>query len=339
MRTSLLLHFFSLAVFASALRPKGGIDETGLGKRLERLERGEYEDMLPLIECHGERRSPCVFPAAPSLSLFPCSHTPCCEPCPFLSAACEECARTCTGALTSIYLPISTISVVLPISCSAQALGTLMHKSELWTIPGMTALAALVRDNSTSFVAAVPCVEASAAAFHEALSASTATTPPRIAVVLGGSPPRRGPGRPWLTMTPRAALALASVQQLLQLPMAALEARGNLSLALEIDVDVDETWFVSGRPSAQVKVIHLVGQGRIIVNSLVAAQLNARAASGKKLSLSQNLSLLPVQSLPPPLPRSLPPNETCGMCALHTMALTVIFFFTSPPQHLQAVPY
>jgi len=214
-----------------------------------------------------------------------------------------------------------------------------MHKSELWTIPGMTALAALVRDNSTSFVAAVPCVEASAAAFHEALSALTATTPPRIAVVLGGSPPRRGPGRPWLTMTPRAALALASVQQLLQLPMAALEARGNLSLALEIDVDVDETWFVSGRPSAQVKVIHLVGQGRIIVNSLVAAQLNARAASGKKLSLSQNLALLPVQSSPPPLPRSLPPNETCGMCALHTMALTVIFFFTSPPQHLQAVPY
>eukprot|EP00277_Geminigera_cryophila_P021644 CAMPEP_0179466410 /NCGR_PEP_ID=MMETSP0799-20121207/47726_1 /TAXON_ID=46947 /ORGANISM="Geminigera cryophila, Strain CCMP2564" /LENGTH=245 /DNA_ID=CAMNT_0021271165 /DNA_START=41 /DNA_END=775 /DNA_ORIENTATION=- len=238
MRTSLLLHFFCLAVFASALRPKGGIDETGLGKRLERLERGEYEDMLPLIECHGER------------------------------------------------------------SCSAQALGTLTHKSELWTIPGMTALAALVRDNSTSFVAAVPCVEASAAAFHEALSASTATTPPRIAVVLGGRPPRRGPGRPWLTMTPRAALALASVQQLLQLPMAALEARGNLSLALEIDVDVDETWFVSGRPSAQVKVIHLVGQGRIIVNSLVAAQLNARAASGSALLTATYTSLASALSAP-----------------------------------------
>ena len=180
-------------------------------------------------------------------------------------------------------------------ACSADALGIITHKSDLWTIPGMDDVVSLIRGNST-FAAAVSCGdEPSAAAFQRSLEALPAA--PRIAVVSGGSPPRRKQGSPWLTLSPRAAEALGRVMSLLKAPIAALESHGNLSLALEIDVD--DAWFV---PGSSVIGIHLVGQGRIIINPRVAAQLNANAASAPGISPSLNhLFLSPPISAPPTL--------------------------------------
>jgi len=160
-------------------------------------------------------------------------------------------------------------------ACTAQALAKVTSKSDLWAMPGVDLVAGLIHGNAT-FAGPVACAEPSPAAFQDALEALPGP-PPRIALVPGGPPPRRAEGKPWITLSPRAADALGGVWELLAAPMAALEARGNLTLALE--VDVDDAWFLAGRRSAAVSAIHVVDEGRIIVNPRHVSKLRVIAAA------------------------------------------------------------
>jgi len=160
-------------------------------------------------------------------------------------------------------------------ACTAQALAKVKSKSDLWAMKGVGLVAGLIQGNAT-FAGPVACAEPSPAAFQDAMEALPFPAP-RIALVPGGPPPRRAAGKPWIKLSPRAADALGGVWELLAAPMAALEARGNLTLALE--VDVDDAWFLAGHRSAAVIAIHVVGEGRIIVNPRHASKLRAIAAA------------------------------------------------------------
>jgi hypothetical protein len=161
--------------------------------------------------------------------------------------------------------------------CLAEALKGISPKSDLWTIPRARSLVSLLQ-GSTVFAADVVCADESAGSFQQALDDMPSSATPLLAVVAAGSPPRRVSGSPWISLSPRAEESLGSLAYLLRAPIQALEARGNLTLALE--VDVDDAFFLSGRRSEQVQAIHFVGQGRIVVNPRFAAQLKSKAAAG-----------------------------------------------------------
>lgn len=121
-------------------------------------------------------------------------------------------------------------------ACSAAALDNVTHKSDLWTLPGMKEFVPIIRGNTTfaaSIACAAPC---SAESFQAALAGLPTAVVPRIAIIQGPTPPRRAPGAPWLTFSPRADAALSGIKELLKAPLAALQTRGNLSLALHVDV-------------------------------------------------------------------------------------------------------
>ena len=168
-------------------------------------------------------------------------------------------------------------------ACSAKVLDSITTlKSKLLTFPGISSVVSLIR-GKTNFAASVSCTEGcSAATFQDAIEGLQTEGVPLIAVVPGGSPPRRTSGAPWITLTPRAAEALGSVEELLQSSLSALEGRGNLSLALNIDVD--SAWFSSNRTSL-LNVVHLVGEGRIILNPLLANKFRIDAVQGARNNL------------------------------------------------------
>ena len=242
-----IILFLCAVATATALAPRDGSDGT-LAERLERLERG----LWPVVQ------------VPPRTNV------------PFRIARLNQLVRGGHGQTAHWFKDLMPlVDCEGEQACSARALGHVTHKSDLWSMPGMPAIVELVRSNAT-FAAEVPCAEPSAAAFQDAVDALSAV--PTIAFVPGGQPPRRERGAPLIALSPRASETLGGLEKLLQAPMAALDARAPFTLNLE--VDVDDSWFVPGRRSADVNAIHLVGQGRIILNPRFAAKLGAHAAAG-----------------------------------------------------------
>ena len=159
------------------------------------------------------------------------------------------------------------------LACSTLALQAVTLKSDLWSVPGMHAIAALVRGNATFAAAVDPSAASSPAAFRSAVEALPEA--PTIAVIPGAAPPRREVATPWITLTPRAA-ELQGLRTRLSEALVALEARGTLALALE--VDVDDAWFTGGEAS-QVAAIYDVGKGRIVIQPRIAERLHAAATA------------------------------------------------------------
>ena len=252
-RAALLAAALASALALPPRRP--GADQDGVAERLERLESG----LLPV-------------PAPPASRDAPA------QTLPARAARVQELVRSGHGQVGRWFRDlVPLVECAGEPACTAGALAQVTRKSDLWTLPGMEGLVELVRGNATWFAGRVACAAPTVAAFQEALEALPGPAP-RIALVPGGRAPLRAAGRPWITISPRAAEALGRVGELLTAPMAALEAKGNLTLALE--VDVDDAWFLAGRPSEDVSAVHLVGEGRIIVNPRHAAKLRAIAAAG-----------------------------------------------------------
>lgn len=254
-RVALLTAHAAAAVLA--LPQRTGASDEGIAERLERLERGLPGAPVPA--------TPSLF--APAQTLF--AQT-------LPSRRVLERFRSGHGQAEHRFRDlIPLVECAGELACTAQALAKVTSNSDLWAMPGVDLVAGLIHGNAT-FAGLVACAEPSPAVFQVALEALPGPAP-QIALVPGGPPPRRAAGKPWITLSPRAADALGGVWELLAAPMAALEARGNLTLALE--VDVDDAWFLAGRRSSAVSAIHVVGEGRIIVNPRHASMLRAIAAA------------------------------------------------------------
>lgn len=162
--------------------------------------------------------------------------------------------------------------------CISEALASISHKSDLWTIPGQRDLVSLLTGRTT-FLAEVFCENSTVEAFQDALD-GLPTSAPLLAVIPGRPPSRASPSWPGLTFSPRAEKSLGGVMELLRAPMEALKSRDNLTNTMALEVDVDGAWFLPGRRSESVQAIHFVGQGRIVVNPRLAAELQSNAARG-----------------------------------------------------------